>query len=54
MLPPPKERPDEAEIERLAAIAARYGAQILRPPRSREKEPPPRLSSHQCLEGKLS
>ncbi len=30
--PPPEEEPDEAEMERLAAIAARYGGEILGPP----------------------
>jgi quercetin dioxygenase-like cupin family protein len=30
--PPPEEPPDEAEMERLAAIGARYGAEILGPP----------------------
>jgi quercetin dioxygenase-like cupin family protein len=29
--PPPEEPPDEAEMERLAAIGARYGAEILGP-----------------------
>src|SRR5215207_5085607 len=31
--PQPEEPPDEAEMERLAAIGARYGAEILGPPR---------------------
>jgi hypothetical protein len=30
--PQPEAPPDEAEMERLAAIAARYGAEILGPP----------------------
>src|SRR5688572_5984901 len=30
--PQPEEPPDEAEMERLAAIGARYGAEILGPP----------------------
>ncbi len=30
--PQPEEPPDEAEMERMAAIAARYGAEILGPP----------------------
>jgi mannose-6-phosphate isomerase-like protein (cupin superfamily) len=30
--PQPEEEPDEAEMERMAAIAARYGAEILGPP----------------------
>jgi mannose-6-phosphate isomerase-like protein (cupin superfamily) len=34
-IPPPEEPPDEAEMERLMAIAARYGAEMLGPPPSR-------------------
>jgi hypothetical protein len=30
--PQPEAPPDEAEMERMAAIAARYGAEILGPP----------------------
>ncbi len=30
--PPPEEPPDEAEMEQLAALAARYGGEILGPP----------------------
>ncbi len=30
--PPPEEPPDEAEMEQLAALAERYGAEILGPP----------------------
>ncbi len=30
--PPPEEPPDEAEMERLAAIGARYGAEVPGPP----------------------
>jgi hypothetical protein len=30
--PRPEAQPDEAEMERLAAIGARYGAEILGPP----------------------
>jgi mannose-6-phosphate isomerase-like protein (cupin superfamily) len=33
--PPPEEQPDEAEMERLMAIAARYGGEMLGPPPSR-------------------
>ena len=33
--PQPEEEPDEAEMQRLMAIAARYGAEILGPPPSR-------------------
>jgi hypothetical protein len=32
--PPPEEPPDEAEMERLMAIAARYGGEMLGPPSS--------------------
>jgi mannose-6-phosphate isomerase-like protein (cupin superfamily) len=32
--PPPEEPPDEAEMERLMAIAARYGGEMLGPPPS--------------------
>jgi hypothetical protein len=33
--PPPEEPPDEAEMGRLMAIAARYGGEMLGPPPSR-------------------
>jgi len=33
--PPPEEEPDEAEMERLMAIAAEYGGEMLGPPPSR-------------------
>jgi hypothetical protein len=33
--PPPEEPPDEAEMGRLMAIAAKYGGEMLGPPPSR-------------------
>src|SRR5918911_1266281 len=38
--PQPEEEPDEAEMERMAAIGARYGAEILGPPPNQKERLP--------------